>query len=230
MSTVRRLAPALASRMWCSCEWTAAPSSYQSVPQSLTSHPMRILKIAASAALIALVPLAATVTAAPDRSAVTANLFTEVFDQVRNNYVEPVTDKQLVEGAIKGMLGALDPHSSYMDAKEYREMQVQTRGEFGGLGMQVTMENGLVKIISPIDDTPAAKAGLKPGDLILAINDAPVTDMTLSDAVEKLRGAIGTQVKLTLRREGLDPFEVTLTRADIKVDPVKSHLVGNDIG
>jgi carboxyl-terminal processing protease len=191
---------------------------------------MRILKIAASAALIALVPLAATVTAAPDRSAVTANLFTEVFDQVRNNYVEPVTDKQLVEGAIKGMLGALDPHSSYMDAKEYREMQVQTRGEFGGLGMQVTMENGLVKIISPIDDTPAAKAGLKPGDLILAINDAPVTDMTLSDAVEKLRGAIGTQVKLTLRREGLDPFEVTLTRADIKVDPVKSHLVGNDIG
>src|SRR5690348_16310626 len=191
---------------------------------------MRILKVAASAALIALVPFAATVTAAPDRSPVTVNLFTEVFDQVRNNYVEPVTDKQLVEGAIKGMLGALDPHSSYMDAKEYREMQVQTRGEFGGLGMQVTMENGLVKIISPIDDTPAAKAGLKPGDLIVAINDTPVTDMTLSDAVEKLRGAIGTQVKLTLRREGVDPFEVTLTRADIKVDPVKSHLVGNDIG
>jgi carboxyl-terminal processing protease len=128
------------------------------------------------------------------------------------------------------MLAALDPHSSYMDAKEYREMMVQTRGEFGGLGMQVTLENGLVKIISPIDDTPAARAGLKPGDLILAIDDNPVTDMTLSDAVERLRGPIGTQVKLTLRREGVDAFEVKLTRADIKVEPVKSHLEGSDIG
>jgi carboxyl-terminal processing protease len=192
---------------------------------------MRILKIAASAAMIALVPFAASVIAAPDRgSDVTVGTFDEVFDQVRNNYVEPVTDKQLVEGAIKGMLGALDPHSSYMDAKEYREMQVQTRGEFGGLGMQVTMENGLVKIISPIDDTPAAHAGLKPGDLILAIDGNPVTDMTLSDAVERLRGPIGTQVKITMRREGVDPFEVTLTRADIKVDPVKFHMEGSDIG
>ena len=190
---------------------------------------MRILKVAASAALLALAPLAATVTAA-DRSEVGTNLFTEVFDQVRKNYVEPVTDKQLVEGAIKGMLGALDPHSNYMDAKEYREMQVQTRGEFAGLGMQVTMENGLVKVISPIDDTPAARAGLKPGDLILAIDEAPVTDMTLSDAVEKLRGPVGTQVKLTLRRQGVDPFEVTLTRAEIHVEPVKYHVEGSDIG
>src|SRR5579883_3217374 len=216
MSTVRRLAPALASRMWCSCEWTAAPSSYQSVPQSLTSHPMRILKVAASVALIALVPLAGSVTAAADRGEVTVNLFNEVFDQVRSNYVEPVTDKQLVEGAIKGMLAGLDPHSSYMDAKEFREMQVQTRGEFGGLGMQVTMENNLVKIISPIDDTPAARAGLKPGDLI--------------DAIERLRGQIGTTVKLTIRREGVDPFEIKLTRADIKVEAVKYHMEGSDIG
>ena len=191
---------------------------------------MRILKITASAALIALVPLATAVIAAPDRSDVTTSLFNEVFDQVRGNYVEPVTNKQLVEGAIKGMLGSLDPHSSYLDAKEYREMMVQTRGEFGGLGMQVTMENGLVKIISPIDDTPAAHAGLKPADLILAIDDNPVTDMTLSEAVEKLRGPVGTQVKLTVRREGVDAFEVKLTRADIKVEPVKSHLEGNDIG
>jgi carboxyl-terminal processing protease len=190
---------------------------------------MRLIKVAASAALIALVPLAASVTAA-DRADVSPNLFSEVFEQVRQNYVEAVTDKQLVEGAIKGMLGALDPHSSYMDAKEYREMQVQTRGEFAGLGMQVTMENGLVKVISPIDDTPAAKAGLKPGDLILAIDDAPVSDMTLSEAVEKLRGPIGTQVKLALRRQGVDPFEVTLTRAEIRVEPVKYHLEGNDIG
>src|SRR5260370_221441 len=109
-------------------------------------------------------------------------------------------------------------------------MMVQTRGEFGGLGMQVAREKGLVKVISPIDDTPAARAGLKPGDLILAIDDNPVTDMTLSDAVERLRGPIGTQVKLTLRREGVDAFEVKLTRADIKVEPVKSHMEGSDIG
>jgi carboxyl-terminal processing protease len=193
---------------------------------------MRLLKIAASAALIALVPLAGAGLAASDKrdSGVNVNLFNEVFDQVRSNYVEPVTNKQLVEGAIKGMLSSLDPHSSYMDAKEYREMMVQTRGEFGGLGMQVTLENGLVKIISPIDDTPASRAGLKPGDLIVAIDDAPVTDMTLSDAVEKLRGTIGTQVKLTIRREGVDAFEVKLTRADIKVEPVKSHMEGSDIG
>ncbi|HEX6841422.1 MAG TPA: peptidase S41, partial [Stellaceae bacterium] len=122
---------------------------------------MRLLKIAASAAVIALIPLAGAGLAAPDKgdSSVNVNLFNEVFDNVRANYVEPVTNKQLVEGAIKGMLSSLDPHSSYMDAKEYREMMVQTRGEFGGLGMQVTLENGLVKIISPIDDTPASRAG-----------------------------------------------------------------------
>ncbi|HYM03388.1 MAG TPA: S41 family peptidase [Stellaceae bacterium] len=191
---------------------------------------MRMIKIAASVALIALGALAGAVTAATDRSEVTLNLFNEVYDQVRNNYVEPVTEKQLVEGAIKGMLASLDPHSSYMDAKEYREMQVQTRGEFGGLGMQVTMENNLVKIISPIDDTPAAHAGLKPGDLILAIDDNPVTDMTLSEAVEKLRGAVGTSVKLMMRREGVDPFEVKLTRAEIKVEAVKYHMEGSDVG
>jgi len=189
-------------------------------------HPLRL---AASAALIALVPLATSVTrAAPDAgNVVNMNVFSEVFDQVRNNYVEPVTDKQLVEGAIKGMLASLDPHSSYMDAKEYREMMVQTRGEFGGLGMQVTMENNLVKVISPIDDTPAAKAGIKPGDLILAIDGAPVSEMTLGEAVDKLRGAIGTSVKLMVRRQGVDPFELNLTRADIKVDAVKSHLQGD---
>src|SRR5580658_8550444 len=191
---------------------------------------MRLLKIAVSAALIGVVPFAAAVTATSDRNDVSVGLFTEVFEQVRSNYVEPVSNKQLIEGGIKGMLGALDPHSSYMDAKEYREMMVQTRGEFGGLGMQVTMENGIVKIISPIDDTPAAHAGLKPGDLILAIDDNPVTDMTLSDAVERLRGPVGTQVKLTMRREGTDAFDVKLTRAEIKVEPVKSHMEGSDIG
>src|SRR5579885_644809 len=193
---------------------------------------MRVFQLLCSVAVIALVPLASPSTrAAPDSArGVTIKLFNEVFDQVKANYVEPVSEQHLVEGAIKGMLASLDPHSSYMDAKEYRELMVETRGEFGGLGMQVTMENGLVKVISPIDDTPAAHAGIKPGDLIIMINGKPVTDMTLSEAVEKLRGAVGTSVKLTLRREGMDPFELTLTRADIKVEPVKSHLEGNDIG
>jgi len=192
---------------------------------------MRLLNLVASAALVALLPLAQSGAASDtDSSQVSFSLVKEIYDQVRTSYVEPVTDKKLAEGAVKGMLAALDPHSSYMDAKEYKEMMVQTRGEFGGLGMQVTMENGFVKVVSPIDDTPAAKAGLKPNDLIVAIDDAPVTDMTLEEAVDKLRGPIGSQVKITIRRAQVDPFQLTLTRADIKVDPVKHSLQGKDIG
>jgi carboxyl-terminal processing protease len=193
---------------------------------------MRIVKLASSAVLIGLLPVASLSTrAAPDSDdMVSTSLFTEVFDQVKANYVEPVTDKKLVEGAVKGMLASLDPHSGYLDAKEYHEMMVETRGEFGGLGMQVTMENQVVKVISPIDDTPAARAGIKPGDLILAIDGAAVSQMTLQEAVDKLRGTIGTPVKLMLRREGMDPFELSLTRAEIKVEPVKFHLAGSDIG
>ena len=190
---------------------------------------MRLLNLVASAALIALVPLASSGAASDSDSGINLNMVREIYDQVKSSYVEPVSDKQLIEGAVKGMLGSLDPHSSYMDAKEYREMMVQTRGEFGGLGMQVTLENGLVKVVSPIDDTPAAKAGMKPNDLILAIDGAPVTDMTLSEAVDKLRGPVGTQVKLTVRRKDVEPFQLTLTRADIKVDPVKAQLKGHDI-
>jgi carboxyl-terminal processing protease len=191
---------------------------------------MRLLNLVASAALIAFVPLASSGAASDDNAnQVSFSLVKEIYDQVKQSYVQPVTDKTLTEGAIKGMLAALDPHSSYMDAKEYRDMMVQTRGEFGGLGMQVTMENGLVKVVSPIDDTPAAKAGMKPNDLILAIDDHPVTDMTLEQAVDKLRGPIGTQVKLTVRRSQTEPFQITLTRADIKVDPVKSQLEDGNI-
>lgn len=191
---------------------------------------MRMLNLVASAALIALLPLATPGAGAADRdSGVNMHMFREIYNEVKASYVEPVTEKHLIEGAVKGMLGSLDPHSSYMDAKEYREMMVQTRGEFGGLGMQVTMENGLVKVVSPIDDTPAAKAGIKPNDLIVAINGAPVSDMTLSEAVEKLRGPVGTEVKLTIRRKSTRPFQLTLTRADIKVDPVKAQLKGHDI-
>ena len=190
---------------------------------------MRLLNLVASAALIALVPLASSGAASDSDSGINFNMIREIYNQVKASYVEPVTDKHLIEGAVKGMLSSLDPHSSYMDAKEYKEMMVQTRGEFGGLGMQVTMENGLVKVVSPIDDTPAAKAGMKPNDLIVAIDGASVSDMTLSEAVDKLRGPIGTQVKLTVRRKDTDPFQLTLTRADIKVDPVKAQLKGHDI-
>jgi len=192
---------------------------------------MRTLNLLASAALIALLPFASSGVAADNDSGGTTNfsMVKEIYDQVRASYVEPVPEKQLIEGAVKGMLTSLDPHSSYMDAKEYKEMMVQTKGEFGGLGMQVTMENGLVKVVSPIDDTPAARAGMKPNDLILAIDDSSVSDMTLSEAVDKLRGVVGTQVKLTVRRKDTDPFQITLTRAEIKVDPVKAQLKGNDI-
>ena len=178
----------------------------------------------------AALPFTAIVLAAPEQSpGVSMGLFTEVLQTVKSNYVEPVSDRKLLEGAIKGMLAGLDPHSNYMDATEYREMRVQTSGEFGGLGMQVTMENGAVKVISPIDDTPAAKAGIRPNDLIIAIDNNPVSEMTLSEAVDKLRGAIGTQVKLLLKRGQQNAFELKLTRADIKVDPVKSQLEGNDV-
>ena len=193
---------------------------------------MRLLKFTSSAALVALFAIANPSSFAasdPAGSGVGMNLFNEVYDEVKSNYVDTVPDKQLIEGAVKGMLASLDPHSNYMDAKEYRDMMVTTRGEFGGLGMQVTMENNAVKVISPIDDTPAAQAGIKPGDLILVIDGQPVSEMTLSEAVEKLRGAVGTPVKLMMRREGMDPFELSLTRADIKVEPVKSHLEGGDI-
>jgi carboxyl-terminal processing protease len=158
------------------------------------------------------------------------DLFGEVFERVRADYVEQVTDEQLIEAAINGMLSSLDPHSSYMNAKNFRDMQVQVRGEFGGLGIEVTMENGVVKVVSPIDDTPAARAGLKPGDFITHIDGDPVAGLSLNEAVEKMRGPVNSEIKLTIRREGRDPFEVKLTRAIVKIQSVKSHLEGPDIG
>ncbi len=158
------------------------------------------------------------------------DLFGEVFERVRADYVENVTDEQLIEAAINGMLSALDPHSSYMNAKNFRDMQVQVRGEFGGLGIEVTMENGLVKVVSPIDDTPAAKAGLKPGDFITQIDGEPVLGMALNDAVERMRGPVGSEIKLSIRREGRDPFDVSLRRAVVKIQSVKYQLEGTDIG
>src|ERR1044071_2806638 len=158
------------------------------------------------------------------------NLFGDVFEIVRNGYADDVKDDQLVEGAINGMLTALDPHSNYLNSKNFNDMKVQTRGEFGGLGIEVSMENGLVKVVSPIDDTPAAHAGLKPGDLVTHLDGAPVQGLTLPEAVEKMRGLINTDITLTIRREGREPFDVKLTRAIIKIRSVRSHLEGKDIG
>jgi carboxyl-terminal processing protease len=158
------------------------------------------------------------------------NLFGDVFELVRSDYVDEVSDDSLVEGAINGMLTALDPHSNYLNAKNFNDMKVQTRGEFGGLGIEVSMENGLVKVVSPIDDTPAAHAGLKPGDLITHIDGTPVQGLTLPEAVEKMRGLINTDINLTIRREGREPFDVKLTRANIKIQSVRSHIEGGNIG
>ncbi|MCD6073445.1 MAG: peptidase, partial [Rhodospirillales bacterium] len=133
------------------------------------------------------------------------NLFGDVFEQVRANYVDEVGDEALIEAAITGMLSSLDPHSSYMNAKSYKDMQVQTRGNFGGLGIEVSMENGLVKVVSPIDDTPAQRAGLQPGDLISHLDGKQVQGMTLNDAVEMMRGKVGTDIKLTIVRANKEP-------------------------
>src|SRR5690242_2917185 len=158
------------------------------------------------------------------------NLFGDVLERVRRDYVEPVDEKSLIENAINGMLASLDPHSSYMNPKNYKDMQVQTRGEFGGLGIEVTMENGVIKVVSPIDDTPASKAGLQPGDLIFALDGEPVQGMTLQEAVDKMRGKVGSSIKISLRRANVkDPIDLTLTRETIKVKAVRFRLEG-DVG
>jgi len=154
------------------------------------------------------------------------NLFGDVFERVRSDYVEEPTDEQLVEAAITGMLSALDPHSSYLNPRSFREMQVQTRGEFGGLGIEVTMENGLVKVVAPIDDTPAFRAGIEAGDIITHLDDEPVLGLTLDEAVKRMRGRVGSDIKLTVRRDSRDPFDVTLTRAIIRIQSVRSHMEG----
>jgi len=158
------------------------------------------------------------------------DLYSNVLERVRAEYVEPVNDRDLVENSINGMLTGLDPHSNYMNAKSYRDMQVQTRGEFGGLGIEVTQDNGFIKVITPIDDTPASKAGIKSGDLILSIDGQSVQGLTLNDAVDKMRGAPNSKIKLTIKREGVEqPLEVPLTREVIKIQVVKSHLEDGDI-
>ncbi|MFM8746064.1 MAG: S41 family peptidase [Aestuariivirga sp.] len=158
------------------------------------------------------------------------NLFGDVFDRVRADYVEDPDEQKMIEAAINGMLASLDPHSSYMNKKQFQDMSVQTRGEFGGLGIEVTMENGLIKVVSPIDDTPASRAGLQANDLIVKIDGTDIQGMTLNEAVDKMRGKVGTDIILTIQRKGRDAFEQKLTRDRIKVQSVKYSIEGNDIG
>ncbi len=158
-------------------------------------------------------------------------LFGDVFERIRAEYVEPVNDRELIENAINGMLTGLDPHSSYMNAKAFRDMQVQTRGEFGGLGLEVTAENGLIKVVSPIDDTPAAKAGVKAGDLITMLDGQTVQGLTLTEAVDKMRGPPGSTIKLTIKRDGVNtPIDLSMAREVIHIQVVRSRLEAGDIG
>ncbi len=157
--------------------------------------------------------------------------FTEIYSRIKSDYVESVDDKKLLADAIQGMLSGLDPHSSYLDAESFKDMRVETEGQFGGLGIEVTMENGFVKVVSPIEDTPAAKVGLKPGDLVIKLDDKAVKGMTLTEAVRLMRGKPGSDIVLTVVREGESkPLKFTLTRAVIKIQSVKNKLLESGFG
>src|SRR6516162_1011750 len=159
------------------------------------------------------------------------SLFGDVFERVRTDYVEKPDDGKLIEFAIKGMLAGLDPHSSYMDVKSFGDLQVQTRGEFGGLGIEVTMEEGLIKVVAPIDETPAAKAGIMANDIITHLNEEQVHGLTIDQAVDKMRGAVNTKIKLTIMRKGSDKaIEVTIVRDVIRVKSVRARNEGDDVG
>lgn len=156
------------------------------------------------------------------------DLFADVFQKVRTEYVEPVNDEDLIEAALNGMLSSLDPHSSYLNPKNSKDMDINTKGEFGGLGIEVTMDNGWIKVVSPFDDTPAFRAGIQPGDFITHLDGVSVQGLSLNDAVDRMRGAPNTDIKLTIRRVGAaEPFEVKLTRAVIKIPTIRSHANTN---
>ncbi|MBE9555907.1 MAG: S41 family peptidase [Proteobacteria bacterium] len=184
------------------------------------------LRRAAAVAVIATTGLLVWTTDAPTQEPVSdtlqqLELFGDVFERVRDDYVEEVTDQQLIEAAIQGMLSSLDPHSTYLNAKAYSDMRTGVRGKFGGLGIEVTMEGGYVKVVSPIDDTPAFRAGVQAGDLITHLDGEPVLGLTLNDAVERMRGDIGTTIVLTIFREGTEPFDISITRDEIKISSVR---------
>jgi carboxyl-terminal processing protease len=176
-------------------------------------------------------PMGSTARAAASDTYRTLNLFGDVFERVRADYVEKPDDSKLVESAINGMLAGLDPHSGYMTPTSFRDMQVQTRGEFGGLGIEVTMEDGLIKVVAPIDDTPAAKAGIMANDIITRLNDEAAQGLTIDQAIDKMRGPVNTKIKLTIMRKGSDkPIEVTIVRDIIRVKSVRWHPEGSDVG
>lgn len=187
--------------------------------------------MAVALATVAFVSVAPASAAKTDKSEVyrLLELFGDVFERVRSDYVEEASDEELVEAAIQGMLQSLDPHSSYLNKKTFKDMRVQTKGEFGGLGIEVTMEGGYVKVVSPIDDTPAFRAGIEPGDLITHLDGKPIQGLTLSQAVERMRGKVGTDLVLTVRRKDVKPLQITITRDKIRIQSVRSRVEG-DIG
>ena len=193
---------------------------------------MREFRLAALSVALMLVISPSAVLADTDRSETyrQLKLFGDVFERVRADYVEEISDQELIESAIRGMLTSLDPHSSYLDERSFGDMEVQTRGEFGGLGIEVTLdENGLVKVVSPIDETPAYEAGIQAGDYITHLDGEAVLGLTLPQAVERMRGPVSTDIILSIRREGREPFDVTITRAIITIQSVRSRVEG-DVG
>ena len=180
--------------------------------------------LGAFSALFLIAPLTTKAQSTNEETYRQLTLFGDVFQRVREDYVEEVSDQDLVEAAINGMLTSLDPHSAYLPDDNFQKMQVQTRGKFGGLGIEVTMENGFVKVVSPIDDTPADKAGILPEDLIISVDGESIVGLTLNDAVEKLRGPIGSNVKISVQRAQDEPFEVNIIRDEIKIRSVRSRL------
>ena len=184
-----------------------------------------LLKIMSVLTLLVAFPVAAPA-ASNEETFRQLELFGDIFERIRSFYVDDTTDKELIESAINGMLQSLDPHSSYLNEESFRDMQVQTRGEFGGLGIEVTLEQGFVRVVSPIDDTPAARAGIEAGDFITHLDGVSVLGLNLADAVDKMRGRVGSDIKLTIRREGRDSFDVTVTRDVIRIQSVRSRVEG----
>ena len=189
---------------------------------------MRKLQITAAAAVLLLVtPHFVTADESNSDTYRQLKLFSDVFERVRSDYVEDRTDKELIEFAIQGMLSALDPHSSYLNADSFSDMRVQTKGEFGGLGIEVTMENGFVKVVSPIDETPAHRAGVEPGDLITHLDGESVLGLTLNEAVDRMRGKVKTDLIVTIRRAEKEPFDLVITRDVIKIRSVRDRVEDN---
>ena len=186
----------------------------------------KFLSVVAFSTMLVTAPAAAIAAETDEETFRQLELFGDIFERVRAQYVDEAADKDLIEAAINGMLQSLDPHSSYLNEESFRDMQVQTRGEFGGLGIEVTMEQGLVRVVSPIDETPAARAGLEAGDFITHLDGESVLGLTLSDAVDKMRGRVGSDIELTIRREGLEPFDVTVTRDVVRIRSVRNRVEG----